>query len=304
MNDILIIDISEGCGPVDYEKVAGQVDGVIFRITEANRLDNYAKLHWDGFGKTGTPRGCYGWQNASDNAAQNVKQAEVFADFFQWTGQLPELGIYGDWESDKKNLTISQMRQAIWKYITVIERELQAILDAYTSAGFWNQQVANSTNGPTDIPKGRALWAANWRVSGPPILPWDWTQRGFSWLLWQYSNRGRVEGINASVDLNRFNGSREDFYKHFNLEPGRPPVEPPPPPEEPPVNPEKIRIAHLLPDETLRMRDGVWGSVVAKTWNDAQFNVSGAQLDSQQRLWYQLGGSVWVASWYAEPVEA
>ena len=92
--------------------------------------------------------------------------------------------------------------------------------------------------------------------------------------------------------------------KHFNLEPGRPPVEPPPPPEDPPANPEKIRIAHLLPDETLRMRDTVWGSVVAKTWNDAQFNVSGAQLDSQQRLWYQLGGSVWVASWYAEPVEA
>jgi len=26
------------------------------------------------------------------------------------------------------------------------------------------------------------------------------------WILWQYSNRGRIEGIDGFVDLNVFNG--------------------------------------------------------------------------------------------------
>lgn len=31
------------------------------------------------------------------------------------------------------------------------------------------------------------------------------------WLLWQYSNRGRVEGISTYVDINVLNGSMEDL---------------------------------------------------------------------------------------------
>lgn len=34
---------------------------------------------------------------------------------------------------------------------------------------------------------------------------------GRSWLFWQYSPRGRVEGIEGFVDLNVFNGSPEEF---------------------------------------------------------------------------------------------
>ena len=42
-----------------------------------------------------------------------------------------------------------------------------------------------------------------------PSLPRGW----FKWTFWQYSEKGRVNGINAKVDLNVFNGTLEDLYK-------------------------------------------------------------------------------------------
>ncbi len=36
-----------------------------------------------------------------------------------------------------------------------------------------------------------------------------------NWLFWQYSNRGRVNGIDMYVDINVFNGNVEDFKGRF-----------------------------------------------------------------------------------------
>ncbi len=33
------------------------------------------------------------------------------------------------------------------------------------------------------------------------------------WTFWQYANRGHLDGINTYVDLNVFNGSKEDYQK-------------------------------------------------------------------------------------------
>lgn len=35
------------------------------------------------------------------------------------------------------------------------------------------------------------------------------------WTFWQYNHRGKVSGIRGNVDLNAFNGSREDWEKMF-----------------------------------------------------------------------------------------
>lgn len=36
---------------------------------------------------------------------------------------------------------------------------------------------------------------------------------GRDWLFWQYTNRGRLDGINTRVDLNAFAGSKTEFEK-------------------------------------------------------------------------------------------
>jgi LysM repeat protein len=42
-----------------------------------------------------------------------------------------------------------------------------------------------------------------------PTLPRGW----FNWTIWQYSDKGVVNGINASVDMNIYNGMLEELYK-------------------------------------------------------------------------------------------
>lgn len=53
------------------------------------------------------------------------------------------------------------------------------------------------------------LWIANYQKR-----PEDSTEDiGKEWLFWQFSNTGRVKGIEGNVDLNVFSGSYTDLYK-------------------------------------------------------------------------------------------
>jgi len=61
--------------------------------------------------------------------------------------------------------------------------------------------------------KDYPLWLAHYPgqyIPGiDPVLPRGW----FKWTLWQYSKKGRVNGVNANVDLDVFNGSLEELYQ-------------------------------------------------------------------------------------------
>jgi lysozyme len=42
------------------------------------------------------------------------------------------------------------------------------------------------------------------------------TLRDRTWLFWQYSNRGRIDGVDTYIDINVFNGEIEDFKRQFS----------------------------------------------------------------------------------------
>ena len=59
-------------------------------------------------------------------------------------------------------------------------------------------------------PEGRVVASAQESFTGNNAdLPKGW----FEWTFWQYSDKGQINGINASVDLNVFNGTLEELYK-------------------------------------------------------------------------------------------
>jgi LysM repeat protein len=80
--------------------------------------------------------------------------------------------------------------------------------DYFTEAG----------GGPPAWAKDYPLWLAqypnNYVEDSKPYLPRGW----YNWKFWQYSEKGKVNGINANVDLNVFNGSLEDLYKFAGAE--------------------------------------------------------------------------------------
>ena len=46
-------------------------------------------------------------------------------------------------------------------------------------------------------------------------MPRGW----FNWTFWQYNETGIINGINAKVDLDLFNGALDDLYKFAGAEP-------------------------------------------------------------------------------------
>ena len=98
----------------------------------------------------------------------------------------------------------------------------------YTSPGFLNRAIAL-----TSWMKHTLLWVAHWTLGSQPILPNEWAIPGFTWTFWQWSATGKGADYGVSsryIDLNRYNGTREQFEAEFGLEPSPPP--PPPPGDE------------------------------------------------------------------------
>jgi lysozyme len=46
------------------------------------------------------------------------------------------------------------------------------------------------------------LWLAEYTSAPMPRIPGGWK----TWTFWQYSQDGRIDGVDGAVDLDRFNG--------------------------------------------------------------------------------------------------
>jgi lysozyme len=81
----------------------------------------------------------------------------------------------------------------------MIEQHYRVRPIIYSGENFANQYLTGFENYP--------LWLAEYRQNEIPQLPLNWKR----WTFWQYSQNGRVAGINGSVDLNQFNGTAEQL---------------------------------------------------------------------------------------------
>jgi LysM repeat protein len=83
----------------------------------------------------------------------------------------------------------------------------------YSGQFFLQDYFSEAGGGPPVWTKDYPLWLAqypnNYVEGSQPFLPRGW----FKWTFWQYSEKGTVNGINAKVDLNLFNGTLEELYK-------------------------------------------------------------------------------------------
>jgi lysozyme len=92
----------------------------------------------------------------------------------------------------------------ITRYFEIIENHYQRKVLIYTTNEFYKNCLINRF---PDNP----IWIRD--IVTDPKLP-----DGRNWLFWQYTNKGKIEGISTSVDLNAFAGSREEFEKLIQKE--------------------------------------------------------------------------------------
>jgi lysozyme len=95
--------------------------------------------------------------------------------------------------------TRAEFRRELRAFLDVVEAHWGCRATLYVTRDFYERYVGGE-------PSANPLWVRD--VFGRPRL-----HDGAAWALWQYANRGRLEGIDGFVDFNAFAGSEADFAR-------------------------------------------------------------------------------------------
>jgi lysozyme len=190
------IDVSHYEGAVDWSKVKSA--GVVFayaKATEGNTLiDPYLKRNFEQARQNQIVVGAFHTARPTSpfNPSEAVSQASFFANTLQ-----NQLGDYGDIMpvldlEFNSGLTASDLAQWTRIFLDTTKKITHKKVILYT--GVWFLQAnGNLKNEFADVP----LWIAYYKSNTPPDCA-GWKR----WLIWQYTDKGKMEGVGPNTDLN------------------------------------------------------------------------------------------------------
>ncbi len=194
------IDVSRYQRTIDWVAVEAMHDqqvkiGFAFiKATEGlGRVDNGFRRNWFNAGKTKIPRGAYHFFISSKSGKA---QAENFIETVNLKpGDMPPvLDIETANGASAENI---QQRAKDW--LQMIEKHYKVKPIIYTNIDFYENFLVEKFE---DYP----LWVAHYYVKDKPRI-------NRKWVFWQHNEKGRVNGIDAFVDFNVFNGDSAAFRK-------------------------------------------------------------------------------------------
>lgn len=205
------IDVSYWNAGIDWPKVRAAGQRFVFvKATEGETYtDPTFAENWTGARKAGLLRGAYCFFHPK---LDPKKQATRFINAVKAAGDAGELPPVLDLEVDNglaKNKIVAAAK--IW--LDAVEKALGRKPIIYSGFYFLQDHFSEASGGPPVWAKDYVLWMPQYpNQYSPgmnPSLPRGW----FKWTFWQYSDKGMVNGVNANVDLNLFNGTLEELYK-------------------------------------------------------------------------------------------
>lgn len=210
------IDVSYWNAGIDWPKVRAAGQRYVF--AKATEGDFYADPtfddNWRGAKTAGLLRGAYHFFRSNVDPR---KQATKFIDYVKSMNDNGELPPVLDLESNDgqtKEKVIARAKT----WLDLVEAAFNRKPIIYSGQYFLQDYFSEAGGGPPAWAKEYPLWLAqypNIYVDGSqPTLPRGW----FKWTFWQYTDKGRVNGINAKVDLNAFNGDLEELYTFAGAE--------------------------------------------------------------------------------------
>ena len=240
------IDVSYWNAGIDWPKV--RAAGQRFVFVKATEADYYRDPtfddNWFGAKSAGLLRGAYHFFRCNVDAK---KQADAFINYvksFNDEGELPPVLDLETHDNQKKEKIIP----AVKTWLDRVESAFGRKPIIYSGQYFLQDYFSEAGGGPPSWAKDYPLWLAqypnHYTPGMQPFLPTGW----FKWTLWQYSKRGSVNGINADVDLDLFNGTLEELYKFA----GATPVSP-----TDPGGPKKHKIAAGDTFESIAIKYGI-----------------------------------------------
>lgn len=198
------IDVSSWQGEIDWSKVSKQADFAIVRVLEASvGEDDYAYNNLKGCEENNLSAGCYWFSYAltPEEAEQEAQKVVDILDSYQQDFNVKlEYPIFIDIEwSDQLALGENSIREIVEAAAKVIENH------GYTFGVYINSGNYEMVQGC-----GYPLWMTSSESYNNKTDFDKFKQDSFSILyktnnektMWQYSQRGTIDGINGEVDIN------------------------------------------------------------------------------------------------------
>jgi len=204
------VDVSYWDSGIDWPKVRATGQRfVIIKATEGITYTDPTFGHnWTGAKSAGLLRGAYHFFHCDIDAA---KQADYFINAVKAANDNGELPMALDLETNN-GLTNIKIVPMVKIWLDAVETAFGRKPIIYSGQYFLQSYLSVAGGGPPPWAKDYSLWLAqypNQYTPGmQPALPRGW----FNWTIWQYSDKGDVNGINAKADLDLFNGTLQDLY--------------------------------------------------------------------------------------------
>lgn len=186
------IDVSHHQGDINWNKVkAAGIDFVYVKSSEGQTYEDpkfFNNVH--GACGVGLAVGAYHFARPNHNPAE--LEASLFIRRLESvkTDLMPVLDL--EYPSKSEFISTNDLVTWVRAFSAFIQRKLHRPLMIYT--GNWFVNLHNNFNyALKDMP----LWISNYSKSAPPDAG-GWT----SWVVWQYSDKGKIPGISGNVDLN------------------------------------------------------------------------------------------------------
>jgi lysozyme len=192
-NDYIIgIDVSHYQDDVDWRGIRDtRISFAIVKATEGtNWHDRYFEYNWKLIEQAGIVRGAYHFFNFYSSPEQ---QFENFAKHVHLKkGDLPPVL---DVEHAKKMPSKEKIRENVRIWLRLAEKKYKVKPIIYTGRSFYDDYLSGYF-------PGYPLWIASYGKKPPELAD------GLAWTIWQYTDKGKVKGIDHSVDLNYFDGDK------------------------------------------------------------------------------------------------
>lgn len=191
-----IIDISHHQNPssINYDKLAKEVDLVIIRTQYgSNLIDRHYKTHHKEFQKRGVPTAAYAWLRGV-----SVNDMEVEAiDFYNRTKEFNPTF----WFLDVEEKSMSDMRKGTSAFL----KKLRS-LGAKKVGIYVGHHLYKSFN--LNLSEADAVWIPHYGKNNGKAN----SKPSFACDLHQYTDRGKLNGYNGHLDLNRIISNKKLSY--------------------------------------------------------------------------------------------
>lgn len=194
-----ILNVSSQQGKINWKKVKSTgVEHVIMKASEGSFLQDVTFLYnWEMAKMNNIRTSAYHHMRALMNPEEQVANIRNTLSLTTFDTTRDLLAIFVE-ETGNECATPEQVAYGLYRLLKGLEYNNFSNICIYCSHNYWENQVNWGIYDFSVYP----LWIAWYddKIDSQPLIPTTWKSVG--WTIWQYSQLGRMDGIDTYVHLN------------------------------------------------------------------------------------------------------